>query len=50
MQVGRWNDAVNANINASIADRNTVQDCMRPYEPEHNTQMLIYAANMAGRV
>ncbi|KAK9789960.1 hypothetical protein WJX73_005679 [Symbiochloris irregularis] len=47
--VGRWSDAVDANINASRADDRVVRGCMHPYEPEHNTQMLIYAANMAGR-
>lgn len=48
--VGRWSDAVDANVNASDADHYLLEGCMHPYEPEHNTQMLIYSANMAGRV
>ncbi len=39
-----------ANVNAYNADLFFGQNCMLPYEPEHNTDMLIFAANMAGQV
>ena len=39
-----------ANVNAYNADLIFGQNCMQPYEPEHNTDMLIFAANMAGQV
>ena len=47
---GRWHDAVVANVNAFNADLKLGQHCLLPYEPEHNTDMLIYAASMGGQV
>lgn len=49
-RVGRWKDAVTANIRAFNADMALSKKCMVAYGPEHNTDMLIYAANMAGLV
>ncbi len=49
-RVGRWKDAVTANIRAYKADMDYTDRCMVAYGPEHNTDMLIYAANMAGMV
>jgi hypothetical protein len=49
-RVGRWKDAVTANIRAYEADMAFTDNCMVAYGPEHNTDMLIYAANMAGLV
>ncbi len=46
----QWHNAVVSNVNAYNADVNDGAACMSPYEPEHNTDMLIYAANMAGEV
>ena len=39
-----------ANIRAYKADMELTKHCMVAYGPEHNTDMLIYAANMAGMV
>ena len=39
-----------ANINAYNADLVFGQNCLLPYEPEHNTDMLIFAASMGGQV
>ena len=44
----QWHNAVVSNVNAYNSDVNDGAACMSPYEPEHNTDMLIYAANMAG--
>ena len=49
-RMGRWKDAVTANVRAYRADVAFTQHCLMPYAPEHNTDMLIYAANMAGMV
>lgn len=49
-RTGRYNDAVLANVHAYNADLFWGQNCLQPYEPEHNTDMLIFAANMAGKV
>ena len=46
----QWHNAVVSNVNAYNSDLNDGTACMSPYEPEHNTDMLIYAANMAGEV
>ena len=48
-RTGRYRDAVLANVNAYNADLHFGGNCMQPYEPEHNTDMLIFAANMAGQ-
>ena len=39
-----------ANQNAFQADLNDSRHCRAPYLPEHNLDMLIYAANMGGEV
>ena len=39
-----------ANIRAYKADMELIKHCMVAYGPEHNTDMLIYAAQMAGMV
>ena len=39
-----------ANIRAYKADMELTKHCMVAYGPEHNTDMLIYAAQMAGMV
>lgn len=50
VRIGRWHDAVIANLAAHGADVADAEHCQSPYEPEHNTDMLVYAANMAGEV
>jgi hypothetical protein len=50
VRIGRWHDAVTANVNAWRADEADARACQAPFEPEHNTDMLIYAANMGGEV
>lgn len=50
VRLGRYRDAAAANIAALAADRADSDACQQPYEPEHNAQMLIWAANMAGEV
>ncbi len=50
VRIGRWADAVTANVAAWHADVADAAACQSPYEPEHNTNMLVYAANMAGQV
>ena len=49
-RTGRWTDAVSSNVNAYNDDLAMSQRCIAPYEPEHNTALLIYAASMAGEV
>ena len=46
----QWHNAVVSNVNAYNSDVADGAACMSPYEPEHNTDMLIYAAIMAGEV
>ena len=50
VRLGRYHDAAAANVAALAADRADSDACQQPYEPEHNAQMLIWAANMAGEV
>lgn len=50
VRIGRWADAVTANVAAWRADVADAAACQSPYEPEHNTDMLVHAANMAGQV
>jgi hypothetical protein len=50
VRIGRWHDAVVSNANAHAADVADAAHCQSPYEPEHNSDMLIYAANMGGEV
>mmetsp|Transcript_9819 Transcript_9819/g.29541 ORF Transcript_9819/g.29541 Transcript_9819/m.29541 type:complete len:672 (+) Transcript_9819:193-2208(+) len=49
VRVGRYNDAVLANIRAYEADLADTQACRSPYTPEHNTDMLIYSAIASGQ-
>ena len=49
-RIGRYHDAAVSNVKAFNADLKLAQHCMTPYEPEHNTDMLIYTAAMAGEV
>ena len=49
-RIGRYYDAAAANVKAFNADLFLAQHCMEPYEPEHNTDMLIFSATMAGEV
>ena len=49
-RTGKYYDAALANINAYNADLVFGQNCLLPYEPEHNTDMLIFAASMGGQV
>lgn len=48
VRLGRWHDAVQANIAAYAIDRDDGGDCVAPYLPEHNLDVLIFAAGMAG--
>ena len=50
VRIGRHHDAVAANVHAWRADVADARHCQAPYEPEHNTNMLVYAANMGGEV
>ena len=50
VRIGRWHDAAVSNMNAHAADAEDARHCQSPYEPEHNTDMLVYAANMGGEV
>ena len=50
VRIGRYHDAVAANVHAWRADVADASACQSPYEPEHNTDMLVYAANMGGEV
>ena len=48
--MGRYHDAVVASVRAYEADTALARACLAPYAIEHNADMLIYAANMAGQV
>lgn len=48
--MGRYHDAVVSNLRAYEADAALARACLVPYAIEHNADMLIYAANMAGQV
>lgn len=48
IRVGRWHDAVVANVDAYEADVSNSRYCLDAYLPEHNAQMLVYAAGMSG--
>ena len=50
VRLGRWHDAVTSSQDAVRADAEDARLCHAPYDPEHNAQMLVYAANMAGQV
>lgn len=49
-RTGKYHDAVLSNVHAYNADLVLGQHCMQPYEPEHNTDMLIFAASLGGEV
>lgn len=49
-RVGKWHDAVLANLHSYEADKFMSDNCMVAYVPEHNTAMLVYAALMGGEV
>ncbi|KAK9867780.1 hypothetical protein WJX84_008714 [Apatococcus fuscideae] len=50
LRIGRYHDAVQANIHAYAADLADEGRCQTPYGPDHNMAMLISAAAMAGEV
>lgn len=49
-RLGRWGDAVDANLAALAADAAIAQRCVQPYMPEHNSQQLLYAAVNTGQL
>ncbi|KAK9824022.1 hypothetical protein WJX72_007032 [[Myrmecia] bisecta] len=49
VRIGRYHDAVEANIRAWAADYWDNQHCRNAYIPEHNMDLLVYAAGMAGQ-
>lgn len=50
VRLGRYHDAVVANEAAYASDVADAKNCQECYGPEHNTDMLIYAANLGGEV
>lgn len=50
IRTGKYHDAVLSNVHAYNADLVLGQHCMQPYEPEHNTDMLIFAASLGGEM
>lgn len=50
VRLGRYHDGVQANVRAFAADLDDSQHCRVPYLPEHNLEMLIYAATLGGEV
>jgi hypothetical protein len=48
-RVGRYHDAVLVNFAAYSADAEAARTCLQSYIPEHNMQMLLFAASMAGQ-
>lgn len=50
VRLGRYHDAVLANVAAYEADLGDAKGCQESLGPEHNTDMLIYAANLGGEV
>lgn len=50
VRLGRYHDGVLSNVNAFQADMNDSAHCRVPYLPEHNLEMLIYAATLGGEV
>lgn len=49
IRVGRYGDAVAANVRAWRGDTQAAAGCLQSYLPEHNLHMLLYAASMAGQ-
>lgn len=50
VRLGRYHDGVMSNVRAFEADMEDSECCRRPYLPEHNLEMLIYAATSGGEV
>lgn len=50
VRLGRYHDGVLSNVRAFEADLEDSEHCRRPYLPEHNLEMLIYAATTGGEV
>ena len=50
VRLGRYHDGVMSNVRAFAADMDDSEHCRRPYLPEHNLEMLIYAATSGGEV
>lgn len=50
VRLGRYHDGVLSNVRAFQADLDDSEHCRRPYLPEHNLEMLIYAATSGGEV
>ena len=50
VRLGRYHDGVLSNVRAFRADLDDSEHCRRPYLPEHNLEMLIYAATSGGEV
>lgn len=48
LRLGRWADAVRSNHAAYETDVLLSQRCLHPYAPDHNLDMLLYAASTAG--
>ncbi|GAB4824072.1 hypothetical protein N2152v2_011118 [Parachlorella kessleri] len=48
IRVGRYHDAARVNFDAYAADKQAADACSVSYLPEHNLQMLLFAASMAG--
>ena len=50
VRLGRYHDGVTSNVRAFEADMDDSEHCRQPYLPEHNLEMLIYAATSGGEV
>ncbi len=50
VRLGRYHDGVLSNVRAFQADMDDSEHCRVPYLPEHNLEMLIYAATLGGEV
>ena len=50
VRIGRYHDGVVSNVKAFQADLDDSEHCRTPYLPEHNLEMLIYAATSGGEV
>ena len=46
----RYHDAVEASLRALAVDAQDVADCQTTVASEHDMDLLVYAANMAGQV
>lgn len=46
----RYHDAVEAGLRALAVDAQDVADCQTTVASEHDMDLLVYAANMAGQV